>query len=310
MPDEGSFLVWLPGNDTTEHKRKSAGVVRAKAAAWGHQHTNRKSRLASSAWADLQHLAPSSFLQVCLLSVACFALRHAGPILYTHHGNPIFEPFRRRQLLAQTLTPLRSQFPVENNDDDKPSSAPSAESAYSHRRTSKCKREPSPPDVLLQSPSLTPDERFGRQLHFVLPRFKAIAGDEGYEWLARVAGQHEEPLLQGALKALVVGLDRNSTVAAQRRLCADVLPSTRRWLSHPDAPLSHSTVYLIFMLSFHELLVWSNAKAWMMHLWGLSKIIHHQGPQSFTAPFALRTFCWFRHISVSLVICRIRIVLF
>ncbi|KAL1583095.1 hypothetical protein WHR41_08304 [Cladosporium halotolerans] len=254
MPGEGSFLVWLPGDDTAEHKKKSAGVVRAKAAAWGHRHTNRKSRLASSAWADLQHLAPSSFLQ----------------------------------------------FPVQNNGDDKPTSAPSAESAYSHRRTSKCKREPSPPDVLLQSPSLTPDERFGRQLHFVLPRFKAIAGDEGYEWLARVAGQHDEPLLQGALRALVVGLDRNSTVAAQRRLCADVLPSTRRWLSHPDAPLSHSTVYLIFMLSFHELLVWSNAKAWMMHLWGLSKIIHHQGPQSFTAPFALRTFCWFRHFSVAL----------
>ncbi|KAM0716676.1 hypothetical protein Q7P37_008121 [Cladosporium fusiforme] len=156
------------------------------------------------------------------------------------------------------------------------------------------------PQPLLREPRLSGDELFGRQLHFVLPRFKAIAGAEGLDWLTRVSKRKDNVLLQGALKALISGLDTTSKITTTRRRCTEVLPSARLWLSDPASRKSHDTVLLLFLLSFHELLVWSNAKAWMMHVWGLSEIMRAQGPRNFTAPFALKTFCWFRHFAVAL----------
>lgn len=155
------------------------------------------------------------------------------------------------------------------------------------------------PQPLLLEPVFLNDEKFGRHLHFVLPRFRAIAGEDGIAWLTAVAQIKEHVLLHEALKALVIGLDSTSKHSAQRRYCADVLSSTRLHLLHHSTQATHSTVMLTFLLSFHELLVWNNAKSWMMHLWGMSQFVRAMGPQAFTSPLTRMTFRWFRHFSVS-----------
>jgi hypothetical protein len=60
-------------------------------------------------------------------------------------------------------------------------------------------------------------------------------------------------------------------------------------------------IHLIFLMSYQELLVWNNAKAWMMHISGLSAIVHNLGPHAFKGESERKTFQQIRLFKVSVV---------
>jgi hypothetical protein len=60
-------------------------------------------------------------------------------------------------------------------------------------------------------------------------------------------------------------------------------------------------VHLVFLLSYQELLVWNNAKAWMMHISGLSAVVQNLGPQAFIGPVERRTLQQIRLFTVSVM---------
>ena len=143
------------------------------------------------------------------------------------------------------------------------------------------------------------DESFGLQMDHVLVRFHAIAGQIGLDWLQSVADVRDDQLVHATFKALICGLDSTTTAPARQRRCAEILPAIRKRISSPDAVHMKNMVHLIFLLSYQELLVWNNAKAWMMHISGLSAVVQTLGPQAFTTPSDLRTFQQIRLFTVS-----------
>lgn len=270
-------LVWLPtSTEASSPKAASHTLIRARAAAWSHRTGTRPRNTHSAPWQTVQCLTPGHFIKVTCKLLARFRMLSSSPS-------------------------ATDQFCQSNGDTTvKPAGLNKRESWP--RKAAKRKRSrvhAQSPQPLLLEPVFSNDEKFGRHLHFVLPRFRAIAGEDGIAWLTAVAQIKEDVLLHEALKALVIGLDSTSKHSAQRRYCADVLSSTRLHLSHYSTQATHSTVMLTFLLSFHELLVWNNAKSWMMHLWGMSQFVRAMGPQAFTSPLTLMTFRWFRHFSVS-----------
>jgi hypothetical protein len=58
-------------------------------------------------------------------------------------------------------------------------------------------------------------------------------------------------------------------------------------------------LHLVFLLSYQELLVWNNPKAWMMHIWGLSTIVQSLGPHTFKSTLELRTYRLIRLFNVN-----------
>jgi hypothetical protein len=60
-------------------------------------------------------------------------------------------------------------------------------------------------------------------------------------------------------------------------------------------------IHLVFLLSYQELLVWNNPKAWMMHIWGLSTVVQSLGPHAFKIVLELRTYRLIRLFNVSSV---------
>lgn len=142
------------------------------------------------------------------------------------------------------------------------------------------------------------DESFSLQMDHVLVRFYAIAGQRGVDWLRSVADVRDDELVHATFKALICGLDSTTTTPARQRRCAEVLPAIRKRISKSDAVHSQNMIHLIFLLSYQELLVWNNAKAWMMHISGLSAVVQTLGPHAFKTPSQLRTFQQIRLFSV------------
>jgi hypothetical protein len=70
-------------------------------------------------------------------------------------------------------------------------------------------------------------------------------------------------------------------------------------LSNSDATRSLNMIHLVFLLSYQELLVWNNPKAWMMHIGGLSTIVQTLGPYAFKGVLELRTYRLIRLFNVS-----------
>lgn len=162
------------------------------------------------------------------------------------------------------------------------------------------KRKPClPPPRVPRPPSMLEDESFGLQMDHVLVRFHAIAGQIGLDWLQSVADVRDDQLVHSTFKALIAGLDSTTTAPARQRRCAEILPAIRKRISSPDAVHMKNMVHLIFLLSYQELLVWNNAKAWMMHISGLSAVVQTLGPHAFTTPSDLRTFQQIRLFTVS-----------
>jgi hypothetical protein len=147
--------------------------------------------------------------------------------------------------------------------------------------------------------SMLKDERFGHQMEHVLLRFNAIAGHRGLEWLKSVASVREDELVHVAFKALICGLDSTASDRARRRRCAEIMPAIRKRLSSSSAVQSQNMIHLIFLMSYQELLVWNNAKAWMMHISGLSAIVHDLGPHAFKGDSERKTFQQIRLFKVS-----------
>jgi hypothetical protein len=146
------------------------------------------------------------------------------------------------------------------------------------------------------------DERFGNRVEHVLVRFYAIAGQRGLEWLRSVASIRDDELVHAAFKAFICGLDTTNTDSARRRQCAEILPALRKRLSSSNAVQSQNMIHLIFLLSYQELLVWNNAKAWMMHISGLSAIVQDLGPHAFKGPYERRTLQQSRLFLVSVIL--------
>lgn len=151
------------------------------------------------------------------------------------------------------------------------------------------------------SPSMLEDEHFGNRMEHVLVRFYAITGQRGLEWLRSVASIRDDELVHVAFKALICGLDTTNTDPARRRRCAEILPAIRKRLASSDAVQSQNMIHLIFLLSYQELLVWNNAKAWMMHISGLSAIVQNLGPRAFKGHFERRTLQQIRLFTVSVL---------
>jgi hypothetical protein len=143
------------------------------------------------------------------------------------------------------------------------------------------------------------DEHFGYRMEHVLARFHAIAGERNLEWLRSVATIRDDQLVHIAFKALICGLDSTNTDAARRRRCAEILPAIRQRLSSSNAVKSQNMIHLIFLLSYQELLVWNNAKVWMMHISGLSAIVRNLGPHAFKGPLERKTLQQIRLFTVS-----------
>lgn len=143
------------------------------------------------------------------------------------------------------------------------------------------------------------DELFGRQMDHVLVRFNAIAGSQNLEWLNMVATIRDDELVHSAFKALICGLDSTTTPSARRHRCAEILPAIRQRLTSPGATRSLNMIHLIFLLSYQELLVWNNPKAWLMHIWGLSTIVQTLGSHAFRGILELRTLKQIRLFNVS-----------
>lgn len=152
-----------------------------------------------------------------------------------------------------------------------------------------------------RSPSMLEDEHFGSRMEHVLVRFHAIAGQRGLEWLRSVASIRDDDLVHVAFKAFICGLDTTNTDSARRRRCAEILPAIRKRLASSNAVQSQNMIHLIFLLSYQELLVWNNAKAWMMHISGLSAIVQNLGPQAFKGPVERRTLQQIRLFTVSIL---------
>jgi len=150
-----------------------------------------------------------------------------------------------------------------------------------------------------RSPSMLEDEHFGNRMEHVLVRFHAIAGQLGLDWLRSVANVRDDELVHVAFKAFICGLDTTNTDTARRRQCAEILPAIRKRLASANAVQSQNMIHLIFLLSYQELLVWNNAKAWMMHISGLSAIVQNLGPQAFIGTVERRTLQQIRLFTVS-----------
>jgi hypothetical protein len=148
-------------------------------------------------------------------------------------------------------------------------------------------------------PSMLQDELFGRQMDHVLVRFHAIAGSQNLEWLTLVATVRDDELVHSAFKDLICGLDSTTTLTARRNRCAETLPAIRQRLASPGATHSLNMIHLIFFLSYQELLVWHNPKAWLMHIWGLSTIVQTLGHHAFRGILELRTLKQIRMFNVS-----------
>lgn len=146
------------------------------------------------------------------------------------------------------------------------------------------------------------DEQFSNRMEHVLVRFYAIAGQRGLEWLRSVASIRDDELVHVAFKALICGLDSTNTDTARRRGCAEILPAIRKRLSSSNAVQSQNMIHLIFLLSYQELLVWNNAKAWMMHISGLSAIVQNLGPHAFKGLQERRTLQQSRLFLVSVML--------
>jgi len=132
-----------------------------------------------------------------------------------------------------------------------------------------------------RSPGILEDEHFGSRMEHVLVRFYAIAGQRGLDWLRSVASIRDDELVHITFKALICGLDTTNTDPARRRRCAEILPAIRKRIASANAVQSQNMIHLVVLLSYQELLVWNNAKAWMMHISGLSAIVQNLGPQAF-----------------------------
>lgn len=143
------------------------------------------------------------------------------------------------------------------------------------------------------------DELFGRQMDHVLVRFHAIAGSQNLEWLKLVSIIRDDKLVHDTFKALICGLDSTTTTSTRRRKCVEILPAIRKRLSSLYGTRCVNMVHLVFLLSYQELLVWNNPKAWMMHIWGLSTIVQTLGPDVFRGVLELRTLRQFRLFNVS-----------
>jgi hypothetical protein len=152
---------------------------------------------------------------------------------------------------------------------------------------------------LLRSPSMLQDELFGRQMNHVLVRFHAIAGTQSSDWLSLVSTVRDDRLVHNAFRALISGLDSTTTASVRRHRCAEILPAIRQRLSSSDATRSLNMLHLVFLLSYQELLVWNNPKAWMMHIWGLSTIVQSLGPHTFKSTLELRTYRLIRLFNVN-----------
>lgn len=148
------------------------------------------------------------------------------------------------------------------------------------------------------------DEHFGYRMDHVLVRFNAIVGDRGLEWLKSVASIRDDELVHVALKALICGLDTTNTDPARRRQCAAILPAVRKRLTSSNAVQSRNMIHLIFLLSYQELLVWNNAKAWMMHISGLSAMVQTLGPHAFKGHSERRILQQIRLFTVSIMLAR------
>jgi hypothetical protein len=143
------------------------------------------------------------------------------------------------------------------------------------------------------------DELFGRQFNHVLVRFHAIAGAQSSDWLRLVSTVRDDELVHSAFKALICGIDSTTKASVRRHRCAEILPAIRKRLASPDATRCLNMIHLVFLLSYQELLVWNNPKAWMMHIWGLSTIVQNLGPHAFKSPLELRTYRLIRLYDVS-----------
>jgi len=152
---------------------------------------------------------------------------------------------------------------------------------------------------LPRSPTMLQDELFGRQMAHVMVRFHAIAGTQSSDWLSLVSTVRDDELVHNAFKALICGLDSTTTASVRRHRCAEILPAIRQRLSSSDATRCMNMIHLVFLLSYQELLVWNNPKAWMMHIWGLSTIVQTLGPHAFKGVLELRTLRLIRLFNVS-----------
>ena len=145
------------------------------------------------------------------------------------------------------------------------------------------------------------DELFGRQMNHVLVRFHAIAGTQSSDWLSLVSTVRDDELVHNAFKALICGLDSTSTASVRRHRCAEIVPAIRQRLSSSDATRCLNMIHLVLLLSYQELLVWNNPKAWMMHIWGMSTIVQTLGPHAFKSVLELRTYRLIRLFNVSIL---------
>jgi hypothetical protein len=151
------------------------------------------------------------------------------------------------------------------------------------------------------SPTMLEDEHFGNRMEHVLVRFCAIAGQRSSEWLRLVANIHDDELIHVAFKALIYGLDTAIPNSARRGRCTAILPAIRKRLSSSSAVQSQNTIHLIMLLSYQELLVWNNAKAWMMHISGMSAFVQRLGPHAFKGHLGRRTLQQVRLFTVSVM---------
>jgi hypothetical protein len=143
------------------------------------------------------------------------------------------------------------------------------------------------------------DELFGRQMDHVFVRFHAIAGFQNLEWLKLVSTIRNDKLVHDTFKALICGLDTTTSTPTRRQKCVEILPAIQKRLSSVHKTCCLNMVHVVFLLSYHELLVWNNPKAWMIHIWGLSTIVQTIGPAAFRGVLELKILKQVRLFNVS-----------
>ena len=100
---------------------------------------------------------------------------------------------------------------------------------------------------------------------------------------------------------LAIGLCLPGPELAYRRWYKNILARFQDRLSNHQGFDLMNTLAVTIVLSYHELVVCNNPKAWVMHLNGMGRIIQMLGPVAFTSRPALHAFKWYRRFGVSVL---------
>lgn len=141
-----------------------------------------------------------------------------------------------------------------------------------------------------------------------MTRFTSLIGLEGTTWITQLEFHNsDDALFQRIFDSFIIGLCSRPGPAFDEKYTlgkeyAKILPLFQERLCHIHEVQQTTTLAITFLLSFYELFVWNDAKAWMMHLDGMMKIVKLRGPHAFKAGIDCMTFKWFRQFAVGSIL--------